>query len=1724
MSGRGQRGRGRGRFNSRGRGRGNSSGGGSKGKPSVPTKKTLADHVYTVGSAKQASEYQTNTKFILNHIAITFKEGHDIATALKERTEMNFSTLMPQMKQSESTDKTVKAIEQEQFKILYQAEIKAYVERQECYRANKSTAYALIWKQCNKALQAKLQTRTDFNSTVEGNPIELLKAIEEHSVSYQDKRYPYSTVYDAMKNLLNIRQKDDESLIDYTARFKSVRDVAMSQLGAPVEIKPLVDALHSENTRTSRAAATMSGSSSTTPNRSDAVSRIYKDFITFVYLDSADKLKYGTLLNQLQQQYSLGNDQYPKELVDATNVLSNHRFDPAYKENKEKQKKKDGSRSRNPQQQQQDDPAPTSELSMAQIRGMTFAQMQGRCYVCGSTGHRVPQCSERNTRPRQEWAINQTKDIRAAQAVCATAQPPSTIDSAGTAAGSAAGSVAGTESSIPSWMICQVVQEHCHTMSSAEEIKRMELLDSQSTCHHYTHGDYVTDVKPSSSTLQMATNGGVAYATKTAVVNTFPGFPDRVWYGPGITNVLSLALVCKHFRVTFDSAKELAFLVHTDTGIIRYAQTKEGLFARVPGVSTPTKTISLVQTVAENLAKFSKADQNAALAARKLLHSMGYPSISDLKALIARKCIQNNPVTIADVERAEEIWGPDVGMLKGKLRRKRPLLPHNDTAGVPAVILNKNRDIDLCVDVMYVNGIPFLTSVSKKLMFRSADPLPNRSNEAILEFIKKIFHLYLNHGAHIRRLSADGEFKSVAEGLQKVFGIEPNIAAPNDHVGEIENTNKVLQERTRAAFHSLPFTAMPRLMIKTLVMESARKANFVPPRGGLSPFHSPREILLRRTIDYNKECLYPMFSYVLGFQDRQQKNTQHERGIDCIYLRPVKNGHELMSLQSGQLINRPFVTLIPMTKDVIDVVNALGAAQGMNGLKIQTKTGHVLWNSAWIAGVDYTADQTNSGTDPFEAVYNYDDDEDEEQEEEDEDNEAASEDDEEVDDVDPNDIDPDEADGEPIQADSDEEEDDEPPELVQSEEDSDSDDDSDDEDEQEEQEQEHSEAPVATTRSGRAISKPSNFVPMMTGQTHGLTNVQREYALAAIKEIKHNQGKAWKKATTEELEAVDSFEYTTMEAKVLAMIMCQFNERMEAHSILDDSKEARFAKQFVVTYSLKKGLQKFGQKGRLSVLKEMKQLLDRKCFHPIDVKSMSPQERKRALESLIFLTEKRDGTIKSRHCANGNPQRQWMDREEVSSPTVSTEATMLTAVIEAEEGRDVATLDIPNAFIQTSLEKVDKEGNRTVMKIRGALVGILCELDPSYRDYIVEERGQQVVYTHITKALYGLLVSAMLFYKRLRSDLEEYGFVVNPYDPCVANKMVEGKQLTVSWHVDDLKASHMNSKVIDQFIQWVKDTYGSIGEVKTTRGKVHDYLGMKLDYSVPGQVKIDMVDYVDTMIEAFPQECLRGSAVASPWNDNLFKVQEKSPLLSKQGSEQFHTTTAQGLFLCKRARPDIAPAIAYLTTRVRAPNQDDLGKLIRLMKWLKQTRKDCLTLKSDGERVGKWHVDASFAVHPDYRSHTGAGFSLGKGNISSISRKQGMNTRSSTEAEVVAADEVVGPMLWTRLFLEAQGYPLKDNILYQDNQSAMLLETNGRKSAGKRSRHLNIRYFFVADQQAKGHISIKYCPTDEMLGDYFTKPTHGTKFKGFREEIMNLPTAAQLMMLGCMNAIPAAVA
>jgi len=423
-----------------------------------------------------------------------------------------------------------------------------------------------------------------------------------------------------------------------------------------------------------------------------------------------------------------------------------------------------------------------------------------------------------------------------------------------------------------------------------------------------------------------------------------------------------------------------------------------------------------------------------------------------------------------------------------------------------------------------------------------------------------------------------------------------------------------------------------------------------------------------------------------------------------------------------------------------------------------------------------------------------------------------------------------------------------------------------------------------------------------------------------------------------------------------------------------------------------------------------------------------------------------------------------MDQEQVSSPTVMKESTMITSIIEAKEDRDVATCHIPNAFIQTEVEKQDKDGHDTIMKIWGPLFETLCEMDLNYKQFVLNENNRQVLYVHIVKSLYGLMISAMLFYNKLKTDIIKNGFKLNSYDPCAANKMVNGNQLTVSWHVDDLKASHKDSKAVDEFLECVQKTYGTIGKVKERRGKIHEYLGMKLDYTQKGKVIIDMTEYVESMAKSFPETNLQGTKVKTPWNDNLFKVRDKSPKLPRSRAERFHTVTAQGLFLCKR--PDISPSIAYLTTRVRSPNEDDWEKLVRMMQYLKHTKNNRLTLEADESMVANWDVDASFAVHPDMQSHTGISVTFGKGFPINISCKQSNNTRISTEAELVAADGAMGPILWTKHFLAEQGYDYKQ-ILHKDNRSAMFLESNGRKSAGKRSCHININISLLVKGRRK---------------------------------------------------------
>jgi hypothetical protein len=134
-------------------------------------------------------------------------------------------------------------------------------------------------------------------------------------------------------------------------------------------------------------------------------------------------------------------------------------------------------------------------------------------------------------------------------------------------------------------------------------------------------------------------------------------------------------------------------------------------------------------------------------------------------------------------------------------------------------------------------------------------------------------------------------------------------------------------------------------------------------------------------------------------------------------------------------------------------------------------------------------------------------------------------------------------------------------------------------------------------------------------------------------------------------------------------------------------------------------------------------------------------------------------------------------------------------------------------------------------------------------------------------------------------------------------------------------------------------------------------------------------------------------------------------------------------------------------------------------------------------------------VHPNLRGHSGGGLSMGRGFPIVASTKQKLNTRNSTESEIVGADNFMPAICWTRHFMKSQGYTVNDNIAYQDNKSSILLEKNRKALSSKRTNHINICYFFITDRIQNNELLVVWCPTGNMIADFATKPLQGALFK-----------------------------
>ena len=225
--------------------------------------------------------------------------------------------------------------------------------------------------------------------------------------------------------------------------------------------------------------------------------------------------------------------------------------------------------------------------------------------------------------------------------------------------------------------------------------------------------------------------------------------------------------------------------------------------------------------------------------------------------------------------------------------------------------------------------------------------------------------------------------------------------------------------------------------------------------------------------------------------------------------------------------------------------------------------------------------------------------------------------------------------------------------------------------------------------------------------------------------------------------------------------------------------------------------------------------------------------------------------------------------------------------------------------------------------------------------------------------------------------------------------------------------------------------------------------------------------------------------------------------MDKDQKEFFHSTVARLLYLAKRVRPDLLLAISYLAKRVQQPNETDYIKLCKLIKYLRSTKQLGIVLDGNKQIMILAYIDASHAIHDDCKSHTGVVISMGKGPIYIKSTSQKINTRSSTESELVALSDSITQVIWARNFLLQQGYKIQPGKVYQDNKSTMALVKNG-KSNSERTKHIAARFYFVKDRVEAGDIQIEYMSTENMIADIMTKPLNGAAFERMRNLLLNI--------------------
>ena len=283
------------------------------------------------------------------------------------------------------------------------------------------------------------------------------------------------------------------------------------------------------------------------------------------------------------------------------------------------------------------------------------------------------------------------------------------------------------------------------------------------------------------------------------------------------------------------------------------------------------------------------------------------------------------PLTKVDIQAAEDIYGPNLGALKGKtVDRSNPHVPAG-VDHVPTSIMDVHHSVTLAIDVMFINKVAFLITISRNLKFGTVEAISNRQITTIMAKLNSMCQIYHHRGFRVTVILGDPEFEPIRPTFPQL-----NCCAADEHVPDIERYIQTVKDRVQSTYCMLPFKHVPRLILIHLVKNAVFWLNALPARDGVSSVHSPRYLLTGRELEYPLHARLEFGEYVRTHE--KHGNLMPDRTLGAICLGPNGNaqgGHYFMCLSTGARIIRDRWTDLPMPREVICRVSDMGRQQGM---------------------------------------------------------------------------------------------------------------------------------------------------------------------------------------------------------------------------------------------------------------------------------------------------------------------------------------------------------------------------------------------------------------------------------------------------------------------------------------------------------------------------------------------------------------------------------------------------------------------------------------------------------------------------------------------------------------------------------------------------------------------------------------------------------------------------